>query len=91
MPEVGYRCYLPFQIAVHDCEENLEEKVHGIYQYRQKVQPCFAGHHLECALSLGTRYLGRARRCVFENVHSESFQSVFEPISLPVGRRHKRW
>ena len=26
---------IPFQIAVHDGEENLEEEVDGIYQYRE--------------------------------------------------------
>ena len=35
----------PFQIAIHDREENLQEQVDGIDQYRQQVQPCLAGHH----------------------------------------------
>lgn len=34
----------PFQIAVHDGEEYLQEQVDGVYQHRQKVQPCFASH-----------------------------------------------
>jgi len=34
-----------FQIAIHDREENLQEQVDGIDQYRQQVQPCLAGHH----------------------------------------------
>ncbi len=34
--------HVPFQIAVHDGEENLEKEIYGIYEYRQKVQPCFA-------------------------------------------------
>ena len=38
------RKYLPFQIAVHDRKEHLKEEVDGIYQHRQKVQPCFASH-----------------------------------------------
>ena len=36
--------YSPFKIAVHDSEEDLEEEVDGVYQHRQQVQPCFAGH-----------------------------------------------
>lgn len=36
---------LPFQIAVHDRKENLEEQVHGIYQHRQQVEPRLARHH----------------------------------------------
>ena len=34
----------PFQIAVHNGEEDLQEQVDGVYQHRQKVQPCFASH-----------------------------------------------
>lgn len=34
----------PFQIAVHDSEENLKEEIDGIYQHRQEVQPRFTGH-----------------------------------------------
>jgi hypothetical protein len=33
---------LPFEVAVHNREEDLEEEVNGIYQYRQQVQPRFA-------------------------------------------------
>jgi hypothetical protein len=28
---------IPFEVAVHDGEEDLEEQVDGIYQHRQKV------------------------------------------------------
>lgn len=35
---------LPFQITVHDGEEDLEEQVDGVYQHRQQVQPCLARH-----------------------------------------------
>ena len=34
----------PFEIAVHDGEEHLEEEVDGIDQYRQQVQPRFTRH-----------------------------------------------
>lgn len=34
----------PFQIAVHDGEEHLEEEVDGVDQHRQQVEPRFAGH-----------------------------------------------
>jgi len=33
-----------FQVAVHDCEEDLEEQVDGIYQHRQQIQPRFTSH-----------------------------------------------
>jgi hypothetical protein len=36
---------LPFEVAVHNREEDLEEEVDGVYQYRQQVQPRFARHH----------------------------------------------
>jgi len=36
---------ITLQIAVHNCEEHLEEQVHGINNDREQVQPCFAGHH----------------------------------------------
>ncbi len=32
----------PFQITVHDGEEDLEEQIDGVYQHRQEVQPRFA-------------------------------------------------
>lgn len=35
----------PLQIAIHDGEEDLKEKIHGIDKYREEVQPCFTGHH----------------------------------------------
>lgn len=34
----------PFQITVHDREEDLEEEVDGVDQHRQQVKPRFAGH-----------------------------------------------
>jgi len=40
----------PFQIAVHDGEEDLKKEVDSIYQYRYQVQPCFSGHHDCCFL-----------------------------------------
>ena len=35
----------PFQVAVHDREEDLKEQIDRVYQDCQQVQPCFAGHH----------------------------------------------
>ena len=35
----------PLKIAVHNREEHLEEKVDGVDQHRQQVEPCFARHH----------------------------------------------
>ena len=35
---------VPFEIAVHDGEEDLEEEVDGVDQHRQQVQPRFARH-----------------------------------------------
>lgn len=34
----------PFQVAVHDGEEDLEKQVDGIYQHRQQVQPRLTSH-----------------------------------------------
>jgi hypothetical protein len=34
----------PFQIAVHNREEDLKEQVDGVYQHRQQVQPRFTSH-----------------------------------------------
>lgn len=34
----------PFQVTVHNREEDLKEEVDGVYQHRQQVQPCFARH-----------------------------------------------
>lgn len=34
----------PFEIRVHDREEDLEEEVDGVDQDGEEVQPCFAGH-----------------------------------------------
>lgn len=38
------RKHVPFEIAVHDGEEDLEEQVDGIYQHGEEVQPRFARH-----------------------------------------------
>lgn len=35
----------PLQIAIHNGEKDLKEKIHGIDKYREEVQPCFTGHH----------------------------------------------
>ena len=43
------KLYPPFQIAVHNCEKHLQEKVHSVDQHCQKIQPCFSRHHLESA------------------------------------------
>ena len=43
-PGVGSAYYSPFQVTVHDSKEHLKEEVDGVYQNRQQVQPCFAGH-----------------------------------------------
>lgn len=37
--------YIPFEIAVHNGEEDLEKEVNGVYQHRYEVQPCFSRHH----------------------------------------------
>ena len=48
----------PFQIAVHDGEEDLQEQVDGVYQHRQKVQPCFASHCEEVVCSVVRGVMG---------------------------------
>lgn len=35
---------IPFQVAVHDGEEDLQEQVDGIYEHGKEVQPRFARH-----------------------------------------------
>ena len=35
---------VPFQIAVHDGEEDLKEEVDGIDKHRYQVEPRFARH-----------------------------------------------
>lgn len=45
----GEEANSPFQIAVHDGEEHLEEEVDGVDQHRQQVQPRFTGHD-ECEI-----------------------------------------
>jgi len=58
-----------FEIAVHDREENLEEQIDGIYQYRQKVQPCLAGHHDRHRLNrVVTRFLQITLVCSFQEL-----------------------
>lgn len=47
----------PLQIAIHDGEKDLKEKVHRIDKYREEVQPCFTGHH-------GGDYLFAASSCL---------------------------
>lgn len=42
--DASSRCHSPFQITVHDGEEDLEEQVDGVYQHRQQVQPSFTSH-----------------------------------------------
>lgn len=34
----------PFQIAVHDREEDLQEQVDGVDQHRQQIEPRFTRH-----------------------------------------------
>lgn len=34
---LGASCDVPFQIAVHDGEEDLQEEVYGIYEHRKQV------------------------------------------------------
>ena len=41
--------HVPFQITVHNGEENLEEKVDGVYQHREEVEPRLAGHFVQFA------------------------------------------
>jgi hypothetical protein len=35
---------VPLQIAVHDCEEDLQKQVHGVYQNGEQVEPRLARH-----------------------------------------------
>lgn len=35
---------VPFQIAIHNGKEHLQEQVDGVDQHRQQVEPRFAGH-----------------------------------------------
>lgn len=44
MPPSIADLHSPFQIAVHNREEDLKEQVDGIYQHRQQVQPRFTSH-----------------------------------------------
>lgn len=43
--KVGDDRNIPFQIAIHDSEEDLEEKVDRVDQHSQQVQPSLSGHH----------------------------------------------
>lgn len=45
MGEEGGGRSIPFQITVHNSEEDLQEQVDGVNQHRQQVQPRLAGHH----------------------------------------------
>lgn len=47
-PTVSSAEHSPFQVTVHNGEEHLQEEVDGVYQHRQQVQPCFAGHCTNC-------------------------------------------
>src|SRR6478609_12189922 len=38
---------LPFEITVHDGEEDLQEQVDGVDQHRQEEQPSLSRHHLD--------------------------------------------
>ena len=38
----GRSGFVPFQIAVHYCEEDLQKEIDSIYQHRKQVEPCFA-------------------------------------------------
>jgi hypothetical protein len=48
----------PFQVAVHNRKEDLQEQVDGINQYRQQVEPRFARHGDKVEYSIR-----RPRRC----------------------------
>jgi hypothetical protein len=37
---------IPFQVTVHDSEEDLQKEVDGVDKHRQQEQPSFSGHHL---------------------------------------------
>lgn len=41
----------PFQIAVHDSKEDLQEQVDGVDEHRQQVEPRFTGHVADWTLS----------------------------------------
>lgn len=56
----------PLQIAIHDGEKDLKEKIYGIDKYREEVQPCFTGHH---------HYLFGASSCL-EGVESGLFTGI---------------
>jgi hypothetical protein len=43
--QLGNVAYAPFQIAIHDGEEDLEEQIDGVYQHGQQIEPCFSRHH----------------------------------------------
>jgi hypothetical protein len=43
--------YVPFQITVHNGEEDLKEEVDSIDEYREQVEPCLAGHHEDYRLT----------------------------------------
>lgn len=57
-PHSQGRWFVPFQVAVHNREEDLEEEVDGVYQHRQQVQPCFARHRDSFCASEDLSYLG---------------------------------
>lgn len=36
--------FVPFEIAVHDGEEDLQEQVDGVYKHRKQKEPRLARH-----------------------------------------------
>jgi hypothetical protein len=66
----GDRGCVPFQIAVHDGEEDLQEKVDGVDQHRQEEQPCFSRHHCggRGGRRKGCRLAGRGRATFVEEL-----------------------
>ena len=39
--------HVPFQITVHDREEDLKKEIDGVDDNSEQKEPCFSGHH-EC-------------------------------------------
>lgn len=42
--DVGGAGFVPFEIAVHNSEEDLEEQVDGVYKHREQEEPRLARH-----------------------------------------------
>lgn len=49
---------IPFQVTVHDSEEDLQEEVDGVDKHRQQEQPSFSGHHLGLKCVRATLWVG---------------------------------